>query len=304
MSDSDNQVRPNRNYTRFDAMSTEELKEILYQDSFLPAGEETDMDAILYIMEVVKKREEFQPAEEFTPVEEAWKTFNKHYRSEECDGTSLYEDSDEAETPKKDAVPNRTSEHSRPRKPFRSVLRAACIAAALVALLVAGSLTASAMGHNLWGAVAQWTKDTFGFTTGTALQEQASIYPEDNNPKDILLSNGIEGDFLPNWLPDGYSYSEIKIMKTPIRKTYEIIYCREQEKIIMSIVQVSNSSGRVYEKDSQAVAVYPAGKITHYIMQNLEELKIVWAIGNYECSIAGDISPNDAQKIIDSIYGS
>ena len=45
-----------RNFSKFDEMSTEELNEILRQDSQLPDGEDSDTDAILYIMGVIAKR--------------------------------------------------------------------------------------------------------------------------------------------------------------------------------------------------------------------------------------------------------
>ena len=45
-----------RDFSKFDEMSTEELNEILRQDSQLPDGEDSDTDAILYIMGVIAKR--------------------------------------------------------------------------------------------------------------------------------------------------------------------------------------------------------------------------------------------------------
>ena len=39
-----------RDFSKFDKMSTEELNEILRQDSQLPDGEDSDTDAILYII--------------------------------------------------------------------------------------------------------------------------------------------------------------------------------------------------------------------------------------------------------------
>ena len=44
-----------RDFSKFDEMSTEELNEILRQDSQLPDGEDSDTDAILYIMGVIAK---------------------------------------------------------------------------------------------------------------------------------------------------------------------------------------------------------------------------------------------------------
>ena len=99
-------VHSGRDYSGFDEMSTESLKEILSQDSRLPAGTGYDMDAILYIMEVVERREAEQSSSQFTPVDEAWQQFKARYREEDCDGTSLYEDEEDA-APELVVVPNR-----------------------------------------------------------------------------------------------------------------------------------------------------------------------------------------------------
>lgn len=49
-----------RDFSKFDEMSTEELNEILRQDSQLPDGEDSDTDAILYRDEQNRRKE--QPA--------------------------------------------------------------------------------------------------------------------------------------------------------------------------------------------------------------------------------------------------
>ena len=57
-----------RDFSKFDEMSTEELNEILRQDSQLPDGEDSDTDAILYIMGVIAKRNQELPSSDFGDV--------------------------------------------------------------------------------------------------------------------------------------------------------------------------------------------------------------------------------------------
>ena len=78
---SEKTVHPERDFSRFDMMNTEELKELLYQDSLLTDEQESvtdeqksDMDAILYIMEVVAKREAAEHPENSPSAEDAWKS--------------------------------------------------------------------------------------------------------------------------------------------------------------------------------------------------------------------------------------
>ena len=294
----------NRDFSRFDSMSTETLREILYQDSLLPEREGYDMDAILYILEVVNKREETEPTEKFTPVDDAWAQFNEHYRSNDCDGKSLYEFSSECDPSVSTILPFPTKEHSKPRKSLRTLLRVGCTAAALLIVLFAGSLSAYAMGFDLWGAVAQWTKDTFGFSTVAQPLEYNSIYPAGNDPRDLLKEYKITEDLLPTWLPDGYEFVGIEVTETPTRKVFDVTYSNNSSEIAVSITVLTSSSIYTYEKDNFEVLTYLSGGIDHYIMQNNGKISTIWVNGSCECSIIGNISLDDIQKIIDSIYRS
>ena len=72
-----------RDLSIFDTMRTEELEEILFQDSQLPE-EASDVSAILYIADVLAKRKENRP-----DVDAAWASFREHYLPD-ADGVSLY----------------------------------------------------------------------------------------------------------------------------------------------------------------------------------------------------------------------
>lgn len=78
---------PKNDFSAFDAMSTEALQEILRTDFFMSEGEGYGTDAVLYIMQVIAERETGHPS-----VYEAWRIFNKYYRSNNCNGTSLYDE--------------------------------------------------------------------------------------------------------------------------------------------------------------------------------------------------------------------
>lgn len=295
-----NQKEPSgRDYSRFDALSTEALMEILYQDSLLPEGEESDLDAILYITEVIAKREELNPTMEIPPVDKAWKSFNEHYRCDDCDGTSLYEDPEESASGSH-VIPFPAVEHTRPKRRLRGVLRVCFIAAALLAILILGSLTAYAMGYNVWDAMAQWTEDTFSFM---APQEDV-VYTEDDDPREVLREYGITESILPNRIPDGYQYAGIEISDTPARKVFYISFVNGAEKIKITISMLSTTSAYTFEKNKEDAVMYEANGIEHYIMSNIENTSVSWTVGNCECSIIGNISMEDAQNMINSIYGS
>ena len=91
-------------------------------------------------------------------------------------------------------------------------------------------------------------------------------------------------------------------MKIPLRTTIRSIYYSKNGEISVTIVLLANPSTSIYEKDSNNVITYSVDGIEHYIMTNLERTKAVWMADNYECSITGKFSIEEAEKMIDSIY--
>lgn len=289
--------RSGQDYSKFDALSTDALKELLYQDSLLPENEESDMGAILYIMEVIANREALNPTEAFTPVEAAWKSFNEHYRSDSCDGTSLYEDQEEAE-PDSNGMSHPTAVHPARKQRLRGILRVTGAAAILAVVLLAGSMTAYAMGYDIWDTLGRWTENIFGLMI---LQED-SIYPEEDDPRDTLKEYGVTEDVLPTWLPEGYRYVGIELSDIPTRKMFDITYANDDNEIIMTIALMSDATMRTFEKDEQNVTIYSRNDVQYYIVKNHEQINVIWSVGNCECSIIGYMSAEEAENMINSIY--
>ncbi len=63
-----------RDYSRFEKLSTEELRNILYQDSMLDEEDASDAGAILAISAILAEREQN------IDVDAAWAAFQKEYR--------------------------------------------------------------------------------------------------------------------------------------------------------------------------------------------------------------------------------
>ena len=87
-----------RDYSRFENLSTEELRNILRQDSLLDEGDASDAEAILAISEILAEREQKEAP---VDVDAAWTAFQKEY-SPFTDTESLY--ALEAEAKKKPQV--------------------------------------------------------------------------------------------------------------------------------------------------------------------------------------------------------
>ena len=135
----------NRDFSKYEAMSTEELEEILRLDAEAPEGAQSDTELVLYILEVLASRRNTNNITGNT-AQEAWESFQQNYMPEE------------------------------PQKPVgtkKSVLwmRKLAAAAAVVALLIFIPISAHALTlEEMWDIFARWAKETFSFVSGESAE--------------------------------------------------------------------------------------------------------------------------------------
>ena len=273
-----------RDFSHFDKLSTEELQEIIRQDSFLD-DDSSDIDAILYITDLLVKRSD--SSNNSKDVEAAWKSFKENYYPYISDPEPLYSfDSPEDEVVK-----------AKPRHLSRA-MKTLSVAAVLAVVIISGSLTASAFGYNLWGAVAEWTRDTFGFTQG----QNNGIYPFENL-RDALAAYDIDEPIVPQWIPDGYGEDTVQAAETPDSKIISSSCKSASGEIKIEVKAFYNydSKHRVYEILEDGVEKYSSNGIDFYIMKNDEFTRVSWAAGNNECSIICSLKPKEIYRMIDSI---
>ncbi|MGI5985059.1 MAG: DUF4367 domain-containing protein [Clostridiales bacterium] len=299
----------NDRFAMFDRMSTVELEEILRQDSEIPSGEESDIDAILYIMEVIARREKENPTGRFCDVHTAWESFKRDYSFSADDGYSIYDDGITLDViENKNAASVKDPTHVR-RTRFRSFGRIASIAAVIVLVIALGTATAYAAGFDLWGFIAEWTRETFSFTSSAEPLPQVNQSSENGERKsfssleEAVSYYDISEPLVPAWIPKGYSLISVEAAEGLGNNNLIASYRSESEELIISIAEIPNGHTSVHEKDGGKVTVHKAGNTEHYIMTNEGRLKVVWTRSNFECAINGKISIEEAQKMIDSIYG-
>ncbi len=144
------------------------------------------------------------------------------------------------------------------------------------------------------------TKDIFGFAKTS--EEYPVQKTDENDLQTVLNQHGVVTDLSPRWYPNGYSFNNVDVAASPLRTTFHAVYEKGDEQIMVTITSLSEFIPSTYEKDYEDITVYQASEIEHYFMTNLEHSKIVWVTENYECSITGSFSIEEAMKIIDSIY--
>ena len=280
--------------------STEELEELLALSFSMEDGAETDEAYITTIMEVIREREEKEADQEKrqAEVDAAWREFQE-YRAErdrekaEADGMA-------------DASGKFPGEPSRPqekvltaKKPGR-VLRS-CAAAAAVIVLLCG--TAYAFGWNIFQALADWTAETFQFLTGTE-PEMADYGVFENLYRSVSAETDVSA--VPRWAPEGTK--EVEQPRTSIRSDKTRIvgeYLVEDREFTVRITiynEIPEIYDTIYQKNDGSAYPYEAGGITHYIVENVDNVSAMWTNGYIEGHIQGDISVRELQLMIDSIY--
>ena len=275
-----------RDFSHLDKLSTEELQEILRQDSLLD-DDSSDIDTILYITDLLAKRSD--SSNNSKDVEAAWKSFKEIYYPYISDPEPLYSfDSPEDEVVK-----------AKPRHLSRA-MKTLSVAAVLAVVIISGSVTASAFGYNLWGAVAEWTRDTFGFTQSS---QNNGIYPFENL-RDALDAYDIDEPIVPQWIPDGYGEDTVQTAETPDSKIIVAVskYGSKEIKFEVKIFDDPSNRHWLYEMFEVDVEKYSSNGIDFYIMKNDDFTRVSWAVGNNECSILCALEPKEIYRMIDSIF--
>ena len=264
----------------------ESLQALLRQDAAL---DEPGMDAA-GILQITKELAARGDGEPFPDVDDAWDSFCRDYQPADTDGASLYD----LDSP--------------PPQKRRPLFRAAAIAAALAATLLTVTLTASALGYDLLGAVAAWGRETFQFVSSSGAPSEKAVTSPAAGPaalqalSDSMTENGMAAaSLLPAFFPDGYVQAELQSF---CESEISDFYCRlEQGEDAITLLYHASASGNgsIFEKDAGDPEVYAANGRTFYIMTNADSYVAVWMDAGVECSIFGVRDHEILLKILDSV---
>lgn len=278
--------RRDEKFAKYDAMSTDELQQILRDDASKSEGAESDTETLFYVMGVLAKRR--QARNEGKSPEEALESFKQNYYTEN-DISSVSESTTAAFKP---------SSRGRWR-------RGLIAAAAMLVIVIGSSITANAMGFDLWEIIAKWTQETFHF--GYALDESNPIDPEKEDStlysalQDALEQQNIHVALAPTWIPDGYIENDVRITDSPKQRSFITNYKNGDNNIIIRIAEYLDSFPMQIEQSNSLLEIYTSNGVDYYIFDNYEQLKAVWITENYECYISAPLSISEIKKMIDSI---
>lgn len=282
-----------RDYSCYDQMSTAELEQLLRLDFQASEDGASDLDAILYISDLLAKRN--GPFDS----DAAWQQFQTQYRPH-ADGRSLCDFEDEEDRFTSESKQASTA----PSRSARRLRRLAVLAAVLAALLLGGMVVAQAAGVDVWGVIAQWTDETFRFVSGDSDDTSGSgAGQEDTGPyHSVLQSIGMDGLF-PTWCPDGFTSGELGITELHNSVSAHMSFFggdRTYSVVIQHFTLPTDNTG-TFEKDDTPVEEYDHNGQTFYILSNLDSLTATTYDGEFMTMIYGGLTREEIKAVIDSI---
>ena len=281
------QDRNAERFSRFDAMSTEELQAFLREDASKPMGEESDTEEIFYVMEVLAKRRKEQ--NEGKSPAKALESFKQNYHTKN-------------ETPyisESVLVARKRNNSGRWKQGLVAAL------AAIFILVIGNSITASALNFDLFAIIAKWTQETFHF--GYAGQSDAPSDPDavDSQKypglKNALSEFDISVNLAPTWFPEGYVEVDIKTQDTPKQRIFHAKYTCGNDTIRIRITGYLDGHPAQFEQSDSLIEIYKSSGVDYHIFDNEGQLQAVWLNENFECYISGPITLSEMKTIIDSI---
>ena len=282
---------------RYDDYTIEELKAALQRIFLYSDLEDQDIEEMEQILAILREK---APFDHPRTAEEMWAEFKAEH-AEEFASLGIRENTDIEEVIEKEPVAVKLQAVSepavtRPRR-ARGMLRVAMIAAAMVVFIILATVTASAFGYDLWGWVPKWNDDVMSFSG------------ENNDPNELhnetpiaiaLGQLGIDEPLYPHWLPEGFvsTYSVIQTEPLFLHEGYS----KGDQFLSITIEPTSLSDTFVFQKDGNPLIEYENHGVTHYVFSDTDQITAAWESGDFSACIVGNISLEEIEKMIDSIY--
>ena len=269
----------NRDFSKYEAMTTEELEEILRLDAEAPEGAETDTELLLYILEVLASRED---TKDITGncAQKAWESFQQNYMPEEA---------------------RRSVERKKPVVWMRRLVATAAVAVILISIPI--STKTLTLGE-VWDIFARWAKETFSFVCGEDV-EVSEPSPDDeytySSLQEMLEEHKRDASIVPTKVLDGFNLESIKKHITPTQEVYLARYTNGARKISIRVQNYLNEDFQKVEIEENYSEIYTVSGVNYYLFENVDQCRALWIVGTYECLISGDLSIEELKLMIDSI---
>ena len=202
--------------TPYEDYSVDELRETFRKIFFLSDLTDADLEEMDEILAILREKDPLPPGRS---VEDLWEEFQTVYMNKELADLGIPDDLEEVNNAEPapnvvSVLPSMGDAHPVRPKRYRKLIRVALVAAVVVALMTAISVTAAAMGYNLWGWLPIWGDEDVRFVAETPTAEPRE--DDTHGIPSVLASLGITEPLYPTWLPEDLKRVEVKIFEEPL----------------------------------------------------------------------------------------
>ena len=254
-----------------DSMSAAELLELLERINETMTEDSFDGALVTACLDALDRK---SPTPAHASAEESWRSFENKVGLDDTGGTSA----------------NRTGR--RVRRVFRTGLAAAVIVFCLFSCMIA----AQAAGADVFGSIARWTDNLFGFGNAAGGMETAG-------PAETAL------EYVEAWRPelDGrFVRGEPVIIEDELSGAlcYSLRFDAEDGALVFEALS-PGGGGRnsVFEKDEGDVRTIVLDRAVFYVFENCGDAIAAWTANGVEFSLASSFSTEELESIIIEAYG-
>ena len=197
------------------------------------------------------------------------------------------------------------------------ISRRAFFAVAAVVAVLASMVTAQAFGVDIFGFFGRWTDERFTFTgsegeAGYQEKEQSYFLEEGETAEFSSLDEALEAfrinlPLVPHWFPERFTEFAVEATVTSrgmdiIAESFPVIEGRQETLRVVYTEFGEEGPAIAIVKDEKNPIIHECEGITHYITTDRDYCTGSWIQNNLLCMIAGTVTVEEMEQIIDSIY--
>ena len=288
-------------YSYLDQLSTQELEDLLRKD--MEAADGGDLDMVMYIMEVIEKREGGISAADKKAAAQALEDFFNNYATPEGKVLQLYPC---------DTLPNAACMQNEHKEKTHSFSARSIVLIAAVLICVFSLVACSTSGiERFFQMVGKWTSETFTFEEQSSenTSEHNNTSTQNNSPKDMsyktiedaLIAYGITAKVVPS-IPSDFAVVSVEAIQLNNEDTllYSTYSNDTDQYITLQIIIHSMPESMTFEKDGTEVSEYTHNGTTYFLYNNNCSNCAAWYLGNLECAIDTNLSQEDIIYMIET----
>ncbi len=195
----------------------------------------------------------------------------------------------------------------KPKRKRTKTIRIAAVAAVVCIVLMAIPRTVGA--ESVFQVLHRWTEDFFEFLSPGGNNDNPTVeyrFETDNEGlkqlHDVMVAEGVTNSVVPTWLPEGYELLEIKTEAVSDTKKVFAKFRNGTKEMLVSYKINQKHTTTKYERGISEASEYEINGVTHYIIENEENISIVWMSETIESIIVVNEENEIVRRIISSIY--